>query len=84
MSKKISHCFEDFREGFRGLEAGDLENCCGADMGKMADVMKGCPCASLIKNPKKALFVGLTVGGLIFSLTAAGWVLGILAFFRTF
>ena len=58
-------------------------NCCGPEMVEKAE-MKGCPCAGLMKGSKKA-FLGVLAGAGLLCLTAlAGWVLGVVAFFRTF
>lgn len=80
MSQETSQGCEDFRTRFQGAE---LENCCGVQGGEMAEFMKACPCASLIRHPRRAFFGMLAGAALLFSITAVGWVLGILAFFRT-
>lgn len=76
MSEENSHGFEDVK-----LE--DLKHCCGPEAVEMAGFMRGCPCASLMKGSRKAFFGMLLGAGLLFSIVAGGWVLGIVAFFRT-
>jgi hypothetical protein len=63
--------------------ATNLTNCCDPETFDEAEMMRGCPCAGLMRGSKKT-FLGVLAGaGLLFSVVVAGWVLGIVAFLRT-
>jgi len=61
----------------------DLANCCGPEMFEKAEMRKGCPCAGLMKGSRKPIFAVLAGAGFLFLIVAAGWVLGVVAFFRS-
>jgi hypothetical protein len=46
-------------------------------------MMQACPCAGWFGRHRLAVYTALTVVGLGFLTLQAGWVLGIIAFFRT-
>ena len=73
-------CCEGGAEMF-GFAAGGAKDFSAADMKKM---MKGCPCGDVLKRHRFAVFTSLAVIGLGFLVLQAGWVLGVVAFFRTF
>jgi hypothetical protein len=50
----------------------------------MAAMMRGGPCAGFFSRHRRAVTLALIVAGLGFLLLQAGWVLGVIAFFRTF
>jgi len=58
-------------------------SCCGPGMSEADQMMRTCPCASLFKGSKGSFVIPLTVAVLLFSITVTGWVLGVVAFFRT-
>ena len=49
----------------------------------MNEMMQACPCGGLLKRHRFAMYTALTVAGLGILALQAGWVLGIIAFFRT-
>jgi hypothetical protein len=53
----------------------------GSDMDKM---MEACPCGDLLKRHRLAAFTTLVALGFGVLILQAGWVLGVIAFFRTF
>ena len=55
-------------------------SCCGMDVAEMAD---GRPCGAFFKEHRFAIFTAITVMGLTFLIVFAGFILGIIAFFRT-
>ena len=63
--------------------------CCGdgvdtaGSCGNMREMMQGGPCAGFLKRHRLAVFTALTVVGLGFLILQVGWVLGVIAFFRT-
>ena len=57
----------------------DFSSPCG-NMGRM---MQAGPCAGWFGRHRLAVYTGLTVVGLGFLALQVGWVLGIIAFFRT-
>jgi len=52
----------------------------GGDMGQM---MQACPCAAWLERHRLAAYAALTVVGLGFVALQVGWILGVIAFFRT-
>ncbi len=76
-------------EGPSGSEFGATPCCAGgAEMsgscaGSMKEMMEASPCAGLLRRHRLAGYTALTVAGLGFLILQAGWVLGIIAFFRT-
>ena len=58
-------------------------NCCGSEIAGADQMMRSCPCTSMFKGSRGSICIILAVSGLLFSITAAGWVLGVVGFFRT-
>ena len=58
-------------------------SCGGPEMFEADQIMRNCPCASLFKGSKKSFVIPLTAAVLLFSITLTGWILGVVAFFRT-
>jgi hypothetical protein len=46
-------------------------------------MMKACPCAGMLKRHHVAAYTVLVGIGLAFLILQAGWILGVIAFFRT-
>jgi hypothetical protein len=59
--------------GSSGLREGNLE-----------EMMEACPCGDFLRRHRVAVFTTLAVAGLGVLILQAGWVLGVIAFFRTF
>lgn len=59
-------------------------SCCGPEMADADQMMRSCPCASVFKGSKGSFVIVLATAGLLVSITVTGWVLGVVAFFRTF
>ena len=55
--------------------------CCGTDAGKMVE---GWPCGTVFKRHRFTIFAALTGVALTLLIGFAGFILGIIAFFRTF
>jgi hypothetical protein len=52
--------------------------------GNMGQMMKASPCAGWLGRHRLAVYTAMTAVGLGILILQAGWVLGIIAFFRTF
>jgi hypothetical protein len=52
----------------------------GRDIGQM---MQACPCGGWLRRHRLAAYAVLTVVGLGFLALQVGWILGVIAFFRT-
>ena len=63
-----------------GPTATATTGCCGADAGEMAG---GHDCGAFFKEHRLAAFAVLTGAGLTFLIVLTGFILGIVAFFRT-
>ena len=77
-----------YEERPSGSEFGGTPCCAeGVDFsgprGNMGRMMQACPCAGWFGRHRLAVYTALTVVGLGFLTLQAGWVLGIIAFFRT-
>jgi len=51
--------------------------------GDMRKMMQASPCAGFLRRHRAAAYTALILVGLGFVILQAGWVLGIIAFFRT-
>ena len=60
-----------------GPETADLSE------GRMEEMMQACPCAGMLKRHRVAAYTVLVGIGLAFLILQAGWILGVIAFFRT-
>jgi hypothetical protein len=69
--------------GFKKMNNEELEGCCGFSADEMLGSMRGCPCASMMKGSRKALFGFFLGGSLLFLIVVGGWILGVTAFLRT-
>lgn len=81
-SVDFNHGHEDQPEHSKS-KAASLANCCGPEMLEKAEMMKGCPCAGLMTGSKKAFLAVLAGAGFLCLIALSGWVLGVVAFFRT-
>jgi hypothetical protein len=60
-----------------------LADCCSSGPDEMAEMIGGHPCTGLMRGSRRVLF-GVVAGAGSLSLVALlGWVLGVVAFFRT-
>jgi len=59
------------------LEAGEFSG------GKMEGMMQACPCSGMLKRHRVAAYAALIGIGLVLLVLQAGWILGVVAFFRT-
>jgi len=57
----------------------DGTRCCAGD----TDLSGSCPCGGFLKRHRLAVYTTLTVAGLGILVVQAGFLLGIIAFFRT-
>ena len=47
------------------------------------EMMRGCSCGWMLRKRRGALYAALIGGGLLLLVIQAGWLLGVVAFFRT-
>ena len=52
--------------------------------GSMEEMMRACPCATAMKRHRIAVYTTLAVMGFTLLVLQAGWILGVVAFFRTY
>jgi hypothetical protein len=64
--------------------------CCGHDFeksefaaGDMKKMMQACPCGEMLKRHRVAIYTALIGLGLAVAVLPIGWILGVIAFFRT-
>jgi hypothetical protein len=49
----------------------------------MADMARECPCKSVFRRHRAAVYSAVAAAGLVVLVLSAGWIAGIIAFFRT-
>ena len=81
--KRESKQEDESRSTDLGASNGIWSGCCGPEIADADQMMRSCPCASMFKGSRGSISILLAVAGLLFSITVTGWVLGVVAFFRT-
>ena len=72
---------QEERRAPSGSASSRSAGCCGFGATEM---MWGCPCGAILKRHRRALWLAMAGMALGFLILQAGWVLGVIAFFRSF
>jgi len=64
-------------------QAGLVDMPCCADVADGSRIMQACPCTGWLRRHRFAAYTALIVVGLGLLALQVGWILGVVAFFRT-